>query len=91
MRACASTPGGPEAEGNIDKPPHVDNRAAWRAVLDADRTSLLAPALRFYLATWDGTGQVECGLGLDAHIIGRHLGSHQTSSGGDGLYSGLLD
>ena len=91
MRACASTPVGPEAEGNIGKPPHVDNRAAWRAVLDAGRAPSLAGALRFYLATWDGTGQVERGLGLDAHIVKRHLGSHQTSSGGDDLYSGLLE
>ena len=92
MRARASTPGGPEASAaNVDEPPQGDNRAAWRAMLDANRTPSLAPAVRFYLATWDGTGQVERGLGLDAHIIGRHLGSHQTSSGGDDLYSGLLE
>ena len=91
MRACASTPGGPEAAGNTDMPPHIDDRAVWRAVLDAESCPSLAPVLRFCLATWDGTGQVERGLGLDAHIVGRHLGSHETSSGGDDLSSGLLE
>ena len=73
-----------------------DQREVWRAVLDKD---LVAPAyipfVRLYLATWDGTGQVERGLGQDAAIMSQHVGNRTTSPGLDAdaasLYSGLLE
>jgi len=67
----------------------VDNRRAWRALLDkGELCAALEWAVRFFLATWDGSGAVERGLGQDDAIIGAHVGSR--SSDGD-LYSALLE
>jgi hypothetical protein len=44
-----------------------DNRRAWRAAMGASNfPPSVVPAVRFYLATWGGTGAVERGLGQDA-------------------------
>ena len=41
-----------------------DNRLVWRAALGSvSLPSSLAPAVRFYLATWDGAGAIERGWG----------------------------
>ena len=69
--------------------PPLDNRRAWRALLDEGKLpAALGEAVRFYLATWDGSGAVERGLGQDDAIIGEHVGSR--GSDGD-LYSALLE
>lgn len=72
--------------------PGTDNRVAWRSVLDAGG---LPPALldvvRFYIATWDGTGAVERGLGHDAAIQKQHVGSRTRSCLDADLYSALLE
>ena len=53
--ASASTPGCSAT---------IDNRLVWRAALGSvSFPSSLAPAVRFYLATWDGAGAIERGVG----------------------------
>lgn len=66
-----------------------DNRMVWRSVLSAGALSdTLEMVVRFYLATWDGTGAVERGLGQDAAILQEHVGRR----GQDGdLYSALVE
>ena len=73
--------------------PDGNNRDAWRSCLDADRlpSALPAEVVRLYLATWDGTGAVERGLGQDAAIIGQHVGSRTRSCLDADLYSCLLE
>ena len=53
--------------------------------------SSLAPAVRFYLATWDGTGDIERGLGQDAAIQKHHVGQGARSCLDADVYSGLLE
>ena len=73
--------------------PDGNNRDAWRSCLDADRlpSALPAEVVRLYLATWDGTGAVERGLGQDKAIIGQHVGSRTRSCLDADLYSCLLE
>ncbi len=69
-----------------------DNRLVWRRVLDAGAVEpALGPAIRFYLAAWDGTGAVERGLGQDASIVQQHVGSRARTDEGQSLYSALLE
>ena len=70
-----------------------NNRDAWRSCLDAGRlpSALPAEVVRLYLATWDGTGAVERGLGQDKAIIGQHVGSRTRSCLDADLYSCLLE
>lgn len=72
--------------------PSLDSRCAWRGALDAGLVpEPLRPLVRFYMATWDGTGTVERGLGSDAAIMKQHVGN-QTRAGADAsLYSNLLE
>lgn len=71
--------------------PPLDNRTAWRVLLDAGGASTpmaMQEAVRFYLALRDGSGAVERGLGQDSAIIAEHIGAR----GSDGnLYSALLE
>ena len=71
----------------------VKKHDAWRSCLDADRlpSALPAEVVRLYLATWDGTGAVERGLGQDKAIIGQHVGSRTRSCLDADLYSCLLE
>ena len=79
--AGASTPG-----------PDVDNRLAWRSALrSATFPKPLVDATLFYLATWDGTGAVERGLGQDAAIQKQHVGRRAHECQDADLYSGLLE
>ena len=68
------------------------NRRAWRAAMGASNfPPSVVPAVRFYLATWDGTGAVERGLGQDATIQKQHVGQRARSCLDADLYSGLLE
>ena len=79
--AGASTPG-----------PDVENRLAWRSALrSATFPRPLVDATLFYLATWDGTGAVERGLGQDAAIQKQHVGRRAHECQDADLYSGLLE
>ncbi len=70
----------------------TDNRLAWRVLLDTNRLpQSLLPLVRFYLATWDGTGAIERGLGQDAAIMKEHIGKPPRSCFDAGLYSALLE
>jgi len=51
----------------------------------------LVAATHFYLATWDGTGAVERGLGQDAAIQNKYVGRRARESPGADLYSSLLE
>ena len=70
----------------------IDNREAWGRSL---RSGQLPPSFNeiigFYLATWDGSGAVERGLGVDAAIQGRHVGRGQGSSIDGDVYSALVE
>ena len=69
-----------------------DNRRAWRAAMEASNfPPSVVPAVRFYLATWDGTGAVERGLGQDAAIQQQHVGQRARSCPDADIYSGLLE
>ena len=82
-RASASTPGCSAT---------IDNRLVWRAALGSvSFPSSLAPAVRFYLATWDGTGAIERGLGQDAAIQQQHVGQRARSCLDADVYSALLE
>jgi hypothetical protein len=73
-------------------PSAVDTRLVWRRLLDGGRLDpALEPVARLYLATWDGTGAVERGLGQDAGIVGKHVGSRPRTDEEAGLYSRLLE
>ncbi len=70
----------------------VDNREAWRALIESGSESEpLVSVVLFYLSTWDGTGQVERGLGTDAAIQRQHVGSSPTSCFDAEVYSLLLE
>ena len=69
----------------------IDNRLVWRAALGSvSFPSSLAPAVRFYLATWDGTGAIERGVGQDAAIPKQHVGQRARSCLDADVYSALL-
>ena len=81
QRVSASTPD-----------PNLEFRMAWRAAMhDPGFPEPLLKAVRFYLATWDGTGAVERGLGQDAAIQKQHVGPRARNELDADLYSGLLE
>ena len=70
----------------------IDNRLVWRAALGSVSVpSSLAPAVRFYLATWDGTGAIERGLGQAVAIPTQHVGQRARSCLDADVYSALLE
>ena len=72
--------------------PDVDNRLAWRSAVGSKSfPRALIDATLFYLATWDGTGAVERGLGQDAAIQKQHVGRRAQECQDADLYSGLLE
>ena len=71
---------------------NFEYRLAWRAaMLAAGFPESLARVVHFYLATWDGTGAVERGLGQDAAIQKQHVGQRAREEHDADLYSGLLE
>ena len=67
-------------------------RLAWRAAMHA--AGFPAPMIkvvRFYLATWDGTGAVERGLGADAALQNAHVGQHARNDVDAEVYSALTE
>ena len=79
--------------GDASKPDlNLEFRMAWRAAMHARGfPELLAKVVWFYLATWDGAGAVERGLGQDAAIQKQHVGQRARDELDAGLYSGLLE
>jgi len=72
--------------------PDVDNRLAWRSAMTSESfPSSLIDVTLFYLATWDGTGAVERGLGQDAAIQKQHVGRRAQDYQDADLYSGVLE
>ena len=67
-------------------------RLAWRAAIDDPGfPAPLIKVVRFYFATWDGTGAVERGLGQDAAIQKQHVGPRARDDLDADLYSALLE
>ena len=71
----------------------VDNRLAWRALIDSgDTDEPVTSVVLFYFSTWDGTGAVERGLGKDSKIQKQHVGDAADASCFDAdVYSFLLE
>lgn len=71
---------------------NLENRLAWRAAMSAPNfPKPLVKVIHFYLATWDGTGSVERGLGQDAAIQQKHVGQRARDELDADLYSALLE
>ena len=70
----------------------LEFRMAWRAAMGMpDVPKSLLDVVHFYLATWDGTGAVERGLGQDAAIQKQHVGQRARGELDADLYSALLE
>ena len=71
---------------------NLQYRLAWRAAMSAsDFPSCLTKVVSFYLATWDGTGAVERGLGRDAAHQKQHVGKNVNNDTDADVYSALLE
>ena len=70
----------------------VDNRAAWRALIErGSESEPLVSVVLFYLSTWGGTGAVERGLGTDATTQKQHVGGTPSSCFDAEVHSLLLE
>ena len=70
----------------------LEYRLAWRAAMHASGfPAPMIKVVRFYLATWDGTGAIERGLGADDAIQNAHVGRRARNDLDADVYSALLE